>query len=131
MCFISGKEKMCKLRVHETGGGPAPPALTPVEQSVWRILGKTPGFIGVTDRKSDSKIVLKKSKNTNDIQARICNATVTGETTGLTRAMNTSELLLISYIIDNLCLKLQFTCKITFMLTIVCLLQLLYSTLIT
>ena len=50
---------MRKLHVHKTGGGPAPPALTPVEEAVWRILGKTPGFIGVTDRKSDSKVVIR------------------------------------------------------------------------
>ena len=73
---------MRKKRVHETGGGPAPPALTPVEEAVWRILGKTPGFIGVTDRQSDSKIVMKRSKNTNDLQARICNTSVNATTPG-------------------------------------------------
>ena len=67
---------MRKLHVHETGGGPTPPTLTPVEEAVWRILGKTPGFIGVTDRKSDSKVVVRQSKNTNGLQGRICNATM-------------------------------------------------------
>ena len=82
---------MHKLCVHETGGGPPPPALTPIEQAVWRILGKTPGFIGVVDRKSDSKIVMKKTRNTNDLQAKICNASMNAETIDLTRALNTSE----------------------------------------
>ena len=82
---------MRKKCVHETGGGPAPPPLTPVEEAVWHILGKTPGFIGVTDRQSDSKIIIKKSKNTNDMQAKVCNASVNATTPGLTRALNTSE----------------------------------------
>ena len=82
---------MRKQRVHETGGGPPPPPLTSVEEAVWRILGKTPGFIGVVDKKSDSKVVIKRSKNTNDMQAKMYNATVTAETPGLTRALNTSE----------------------------------------
>ena len=82
---------MRKLRIHETGGGPAPPSLTAIEEAVWRILGKTPGFVGVVSKQNDSKMVIKKAKNTNDLQARICNASVIAETTGLTRAINTSK----------------------------------------
>ena len=82
---------MRKHRVHETGGGPAPPALTAIEEAVWHILGKTPEFIGVVSKQTDSKVVIKKAKNTNDLQARICNASTIRETTGLTEALNTSK----------------------------------------
>ena len=88
---ISAKEKMRKKRIHETGGGPAPPELTPIEEAVWTILGTTPGFIGVQPRTSDSKITIKRGQNTNDLTAKVCNATMLGKTGGLTRTLNTSK----------------------------------------
>ena len=82
---------MRKICLHRTGGGAAAPPLTAIEEAVWRILGKTPGFVGIVDRKTDSKIVMKRSARNNDLHAKVCNATMVGQTTGLTRAMNTSK----------------------------------------
>ena len=42
-------------------------------------------------RQNDLKIAVKRSKNTNNLQARVCNATVTGGTAGLSSALNTSK----------------------------------------
>ena len=55
---------MRKKRIHETGGGPAPPELTPIEEAVWTILGETPAFIGVQPHVSDTKISMKRSRLT-------------------------------------------------------------------
>ena len=64
--------------------------LTPVEEAVWWILGETPGFIGVLPKKNDSKVVIKRSKNTNDLQGKVCNAKMVNQAEGLTKALNTS-----------------------------------------
>ena len=77
------------MRVHETGGGPAPKPLTNIEKAIERILGKTPEFIGVVQDKGNSKIQMKRGMHHNDLQARICNADMLGETPNLVKVTNT------------------------------------------
>ena len=78
--------------MHKTGGGPAPCALTRIEEAVARILGKTPEFAGVVQRLfGDSRVVMKRGTKGNDMQACICNAEMVGETSNLVRSMNTSK----------------------------------------
>ena len=55
MFFITAKVKLLKLRVHKTGGGPAPKPLTKIKQAIERILGKMPEFTGVVQEAGNSK----------------------------------------------------------------------------
>ena len=90
--YLQQKRKLRKLRVHKTGGGPAPCTLTRIEEAVARILGKTPEFAGVVQRLfGDSRVVMKRGTKGNDMQARICNAEMVGETSNLVHSMNTSK----------------------------------------
>ena len=91
--MIAAKEKLRKLRLHKTGGGPRPPALTTIEEAIARIYHNTPGFGGIVPKnKADSKIVIKKGPNTNDLQVNMCAAEVVGETSNLHKALNTGIL---------------------------------------
>ena len=78
------------MRVHVTGGGPAPANLTRIEEAVAQIYGQTPEFAGVVQKVlGESRVVIKRGKNTNDLQARICNAEMVGESSNLIRSINT------------------------------------------
>ena len=89
---IAAKEKLRKLRIHKTGGGPKPPALTPIEEAIARIFKDTPGFGGVVPKaQGDSKIVIKRGPNNNALQAKVCGAEMVAETSNLQRALNTGK----------------------------------------
>ena len=81
-----------KLRVHETGGGPAPRSLTKMEKAIERILGKSPEFIGVVQEAGNSKIQMKKGMRHNQLQANICGAELLAETPNLVKMSNTGNL---------------------------------------
>ena len=71
-CFVA-KEKLKKVRIHETGGGPPPPPLTHIEEAIAWIYADTPGFRGIVSKKvGDSKIVMIRTQHNNDQQAKIC-----------------------------------------------------------
>ena len=65
--------------------------MTSVEQAIKRIMGGTPTFTGVVGREVDSTILMTKTENNNDLQAKVCNAERTGGASGLSRALNTGE----------------------------------------
>ena len=89
---MTAKEKLRKLRVHRTGRGPRPPALTTVEEAIRRIFAHTPGFGGIVSKeKGDSKIQIKKGPNNNDLQGRVCAAEMVAETSNLHKALNTGK----------------------------------------
>ena len=79
------------MRVHKTGGGPAPKPLTSIEKAIEHILGKTPEFIGVVQEVGNSKIQMKRGIRHNDLQAKICNAQMVGETPNLVNVTNTGQ----------------------------------------
>ena len=85
------------MRVHETGGGPAPRPLTDIEKAIERILGKTPEFIGVVQEAGHSKIQMKKGMRHNDLQAKICQAEMVGETPNLVKMLNTGRTIEITF----------------------------------
>ena len=85
---------MLKWKVHKTGGGPAPPQFTRIEEAVIRILGKSPEFAGICgDYFGDSRIEMRRGAQNNDLQAKVCKAKMVGQTSNLVRVMNTSKLL--------------------------------------
>ena len=88
---LTAKEKNRKERLHQSGGGDKPAKKTSVEQAIDTILGCTPTFTGVVGRCADSAIVMKKTENNNDLQAKVCNAKRTGATSNLARAINSGK----------------------------------------
>ena len=92
MILFVAKEKLRKIRLHKTGGGPPPPPLTAIEEAIARIFRNTPGFGGIVSKaKGDSKIVIKRGPNNNDLQAKICCAEMVAETSSLQKAVNTGN----------------------------------------
>ena len=89
--YFSAKEKVRKERIHVSGGGPKPAKLTTVEEAIKRIMGLTPTFTGAMSRAVDSAIVMTRTENNNDLQAKVCNATRTGQASSLARALNTGK----------------------------------------
>ena len=89
---VAAKEKLRKLKIHKTGGGPRPVGLMTIEEAIARIFGNTPGFAGiVTKEKGDSKIQIKRGPNNNDLQGRVCAAEMVVETSNLHKALNTGN----------------------------------------
>ena len=63
--------------------------MTEVEKAIARILGMTPAFKGLKEkRQTDTKIVIKADKVMQEKQVRMCDASVVGETANLSKALN-------------------------------------------